>query len=115
MLFSYIQTFDVNYSRFNLGDIDILNHIEWCIQNKVTIIDLSKGDFAFKRKWCNHIYDFDYHIFYDSKSFISTFTAHITVLKLKLKQFLRSKNIGKVYQYDKVLFKRDAKNVKITG
>jgi len=115
MLFSYIQTFDADYSRFNLGDIDILKHVEWCIQNKMTIIDLSKGDFAFKRKWCNHIYDFDYHIFYNSKSFISTFLAHTTAAKLKLKQFLRSKNISKVYQYDKVLFKKDEKNIKITS
>ena len=110
ILFSYMQTFDIDYSDYNLGYIDMSKHIEWCINNNISIIDLSKGDSYFKRKWSNYTYGFEYHILYDKKSVMSSLIANAFSLKLKFKQFLRDKNIERLYQRDKVMYRKLQKN-----
>ncbi|PCJ92301.1 MAG: hypothetical protein COA50_15870 [Flavobacteriaceae bacterium] len=106
-VFSYIETYDTNYSNYNLGDVSMLKHLEWCLNNGIQNFDLSMGETKFKIKWCNHHYDFKYHIFYNLKSLKSRIKLGFMLLKLKLKQYLRDKNIlGKLFRYDKFLYKR---------
>lgn len=112
IVFSYIQTYDINYSNYNMGDISMVKHIEWCKESGFTIFDLAMGQTDYKLKWCNHIYNFEHHLFFNPGSSFSRMKSHILSQKLRLRQYLRDKNIiGKRFQMDKFLFKRRVKRL----
>lgn len=113
IVFSAIQTYDVAFSSYNMGDISMLKHLDWCKKNEMAIFDLSKGVTDYKVKWCNHTYTFYYQLFYNPKSLLSVCAVHLISLKLRLKQYLRDKNIiGKWFQYDKFFYKRQIQKLK---
>ncbi|MCF7560792.1 GNAT family N-acetyltransferase [Sabulilitoribacter multivorans] len=113
VVFSHIQTYDVNYSKYNLGDISMINHIDWLINNNFTLFDLSMGKTYYKEKWSNYKYIFYYHIFYKRKSLLSKILVNIIALELKFIQFLRDKNIvGNFINFDKLLYKFKRKSAK---
>ncbi|PIA77527.1 hypothetical protein BFR04_08795 [Gaetbulibacter sp. 4G1] len=105
IVFSHIQAYNTNYSKYNMGDICIINQIEWLIRNNINVFDLSMGKTYYKEKWSNYTYTFIYHIFYKQKSLFSKIYAKIITNELKLIQFLRDKNIiGKLINFDKLLY-----------
>ncbi|WP_100611533.1 GNAT family N-acetyltransferase [Confluentibacter lentus] len=94
ILYSALPVFDPDYSKFNIGYIDNIKHIEWCIENKIDIFDFSKGDYDYKKRLANKAYHFDYHILYDSKSILATTLAQFIFLYFKGKQYLRDLNVN---------------------
>lgn len=96
-LFQYIRTYDIAYSKFNTGYTDLMKQIDWCITNKVESISFSKGDFYWKRRWCNTVYDYDYEVFYNYKSIKALiFVAKFTIMK-KMRQLSREYGIIEKY------------------
>ncbi|AUP77244.1 GNAT family N-acetyltransferase [Flavivirga eckloniae] len=91
--FGALTVFDIDYTKFNIGFIDIMKHLEWCIENNIRIFDFSKGDFDYKKRWGNKIYNFDYHILYDSSSVIAKLIASSLAGYFSLKQTLREKDL----------------------
>lgn len=106
--FVAITVFDPDYYKFNIGKLTIVKIIEWCYENNMTIADFSKGDFDFKHEWCNVVYDFNYHLLYDSKSLISKILAWKITLFFKFKLYLRNHHVNALYR--KLLFKLNTKN-----
>ncbi len=105
IVFSHIQAYDINYSKYNMGDICMMNQLEWLINNNISVFDLSMGKTYYKEKWCNYTYTFIYHVFYNQKSLLSKVCANIIANELKFIQFLRDKNIiGKLINFDKLLY-----------
>jgi hypothetical protein len=106
MVFSYIQTYDTAYSKYNMGDISMLNHLEWCTGHGISLFDLSMGATDYKIKWCNRTYNFKYLLFYRKNSIPAWILATFTEAKLRLKQYLRDKGVlGKIFQYDRFAYK----------
>ncbi|MGS2726150.1 GNAT family N-acetyltransferase [Psychroserpens sp. BH13MA-6] len=103
VLFETITVFDPDYYKFSIGKTSIIKLLEWCFDNNYRISDFSKGDFDYKHKWANTIYDFNYHVLYDSKSLIACFRAHIVIAYYKLKLFLRKKHVNEFYRKMKYL------------
>ncbi len=97
VIFQFIRTYDIDYSKFNTGYIDLMKQIEWCIEKNIKFISFSKGDFYWKRRWCNTVYDYDYHVLYDKRSFKTVIKANLFCYKMRLWQVLREKNIIKLY------------------
>src|SRR5690606_38042495 len=56
--------------------------------------DFSKGYFDYKTRWANKSYDFEYHIWYDSKSLTASIIAFSLKTFFTLKQKLREKEIN---------------------
>ncbi|MCB0447685.1 MAG: GNAT family N-acetyltransferase [Gelidibacter sp.] len=108
ILFETITVFDPDYYKFNIGKLTIVKIIEWCYENTMAIADFSKGDFDFKHEWCNVVYDFNYHLLYDSKSLISKILAYKITLFFKFKLYLRNHHVNALYR--KLLFKLNTKN-----
>ncbi|MCO5723310.1 GNAT family N-acetyltransferase [Robiginitalea marina] len=112
IVFGFIQSFDSSYPQYNLGDISMTKKIEWCILNKISFFDLSKGESFFKEKWSNHPYVLDYYLFYRKKDLKAWIWMNITALKLQASQYLRDCGIiGKWFQYDKFFFKKQTKKL----
>jgi hypothetical protein len=105
IVFSYIQIYDVAYYKFSMGDIAMLKNLEWSFENEFAVWDVSKGATENKLRWSNHIYRFNYHLFYQRNSMLSKMLATWIAKKLVIKQWLRNKGIiGELFQLDKVYY-----------
>lgn len=98
ILFETITVFDPDYYKFSVGKTSIIKLLEWCFENNYRISDFSKGDFDYKHKWSNLVYDFNYHILYDSKSIQSIIKANLLETFYKTKLYLRRKKVNELYR-----------------
>ena len=89
-----ITVFDIDYKKFNLGYVNNLKLIEWCLANNIKTLDFSKGYFHYKKRLGNLEYNFEYHIFYDSKSICASLIALFLIKYFELKQVLRDKKVN---------------------
>ncbi|WP_349351476.1 MULTISPECIES: GNAT family N-acetyltransferase [unclassified Flagellimonas] len=96
IIFDAITVFDIDYSKFHLGSVNIMFLIEWGIAKNYKILDFSKGYFDYKVRWSTKKYDFEYHILYNPKSTISRTKAFFLTTFFKTKQYLRDKGINRV-------------------
>ncbi|UII76135.1 GNAT family N-acetyltransferase [Flagellimonas sp. HMM57] len=81
ILFSNVSCYDIDYSAFNLGTIDMLKHIEWCYDNGFEVMDLLKGYLYYKKRWINHCYKYQFHYIYLSRDKLATVIATVKRLK----------------------------------
>jgi len=109
ILFETITVFDSDYYKFSIGKTSIIKLLEWCFENNYRISDFSKGDFEYKHKWSNVVYDFNYHILYDSKSLKSLIVANGLEFYFKLKLFLRKQGINELYRKYKFMLSGGSK------
>lgn len=94
ILFDAITVFDIDYAKFHLGSITIMGMLEWCLENPLRLFDFSKGYFDYKTRWATKTYDFEYHIYYDTKSVRAKTIAYVLKKFFDLKQGLRERNIN---------------------
>ena len=92
-----IRSYDIDYSKYRLGYIDLLQQIEWCILNNFNIFDLSRGEMDYKKQWCNTTYHFKSHIIYKDHKLLSKVLAYTLTKFFELKEFLKRKNVPKMY------------------
>jgi len=106
-VFSHIQTFDQEFSNYNLGDLMMYFQLEWSLEHGKSILDLSKGENTFKEKWCNHKYRLYHEVGYPKASLPMTVWAWGLVIKYSLIQKLRELGLlGNIVNVDKLLYKR---------
>ncbi len=100
-LFSCNSCYDIDYSAFSLGNIDMVTHLDWCFEHGLKVFDAGRGDFIHKRKWVNTRYLYQRHIFYDSSSLYLRLQGYLIALKTKaqfwLLRALRKMNLHIVY------------------
>lgn len=101
-LFIDVVTYDIDYSKFKLGFLALVNVIKWSIENHFDLIDMSKGDFYYKERFRNGVYVFQKHLVYDSKNISIAIKANYTYIKLatiyKLLPLLKKWKLHKFYQ-----------------
>ncbi|XMO86130.1 GNAT family N-acetyltransferase [Algibacter sp. AS12] len=97
-----IPVFDINYYKFGLGSITIMNLFEELAEKGFNKFDFYKGEYGYKKDWCNKIYNYEYHLVY-KKSILSSLLSTIIAAKFKLKQYLRKKGVNDFYY--KTIFK----------
>ncbi|HLT52563.1 MAG TPA: GNAT family N-acetyltransferase [Flavobacteriaceae bacterium] len=89
-----IKTFDIQYSQYRLGNIELNELLKWTFENKFEALDFSKGDQEYKSRFTNEDYDFECHILYDKSSVVSRFIGLGYVKYFEFKQYLRDKDIN---------------------
>lgn len=94
IVFDAITVFDIDYEKFHLGSVTIMKLIEWSINQKFKYFDFSKGYFDYKKRWATKEYYFEYHLYYDKSSIISTVLGNTIALYFNLKQYFRDKNLN---------------------
>ncbi|MFI1771283.1 GNAT family N-acetyltransferase [Thalassobellus citreus] len=95
IIFDAITVFDIDYSKFHIGKVSIMKMLEWSFKHEYKIFDFSKGYYDYKESWSDLKYDFEYHVFFDSKSIISYILGITIAIYFKFKQFLREKELNK--------------------
>ncbi|MCK0156866.1 GNAT family N-acetyltransferase [Cellulophaga sp. F20128] len=106
IVFSHIQAYNIDYSSYNIGDICMLHHIDWCMANNISVFDLSMGETYYKLKWSNHHYLFLNRLYYNNTAVVDNIWVKTQFFKFKLLQFLRDKQIlGNYFSLDKLLYK----------
>lgn len=101
-LLGAMTVFDTDLYQYSVGSVSIMKQIDWCLQNNIRILDFSKGDFDYKRRWSNFSYHYEYHILFDPTSFVSVSVAFVLKLAYSLKFFLR--NLGLSHWLNRVRF-----------
>lgn len=61
LVFAFVRGFDVNYSRFHLGFIDMLIQIEWSFNNQFQIHDFLRGNLDYKIMFADSTYLYRAH------------------------------------------------------
>ncbi|WP_378173708.1 GNAT family N-acetyltransferase [Aquimarina sp. SS2-1] len=87
-LFSAISSYDIDYSKFSLGSVEIYKKLDWLIENNHVSYEMGMGDLSYKREWCNHIYNFEHQIIFPKKSIIAVVKGNMEFLKVTLKEFI---------------------------
>lgn len=90
VLFSEIHSYNMDYSKYSLGHLDNYMLIKWCIENSYDYLDLGMGNLDYKKKCCNALYNWEYHIYYAKNSFAAVSIAYFEILKIKIKNFIKS-------------------------
>ena len=98
VLYFSIPSFDLDYSKFTLGNVVIYKMVAWCIQNQILLFDMGYGGFENKRNWCNTTYNFEHHIIYSSKAFLGKALTFLIKYKYLSINYLISKNINVHYR-----------------
>lgn len=91
VIFQLIRTYDINYSKYNTGYIDLIKQIDWCISNNIRFITFGYGAYFWKKRWCNHTYPYRFDIFYNKKSLKSRAKFLVQFTNHKLRHYLRER------------------------
>jgi hypothetical protein len=96
-VYLFITTYDIDYSKFRLGHTNWMLQVEWFIKNDIKIVDFSKGNIEYKKRWANNEYHFEYHFFYNKSNILNKLKVFWMLSILKLKQVLRNGNMNTYY------------------
>ncbi|MEG3658556.1 GNAT family N-acetyltransferase [Arenibacter palladensis] len=110
ILYSSNSSYDIDYSKFGLGHVEIYKQIEWCIANNYTVFEMGRGDLDYKRRWSNLIYHYEYHLVYQKKHIGAKLYTAILENQLQFKEFLKSKNVDTYLRRIKSTIKNNNKN-----
>ncbi|OIQ27488.1 MAG: hypothetical protein BM564_11990 [Bacteroidetes bacterium MedPE-SWsnd-G2] len=92
-----IRTFDIDYNRNNIGNIEIYKLLEWAMDFNMQIVDFSKGNTDYKKRWSTNEYHFENHIIYQKGKLTPAFIGNVLSMFFKTKQYLRDKNVNTLY------------------
>ncbi|MEP3836532.1 MAG: GNAT family N-acetyltransferase [Algibacter sp.] len=96
--FNAIASYNLDYSKFGLGNVIIYKQLDWCIANKFTHYEMGRGDYDYKRRWSNQIYTLDHFLVIPKRSNLVTILAFkIEGFKIQFFEFLRSKKLNLIY------------------
>ncbi len=106
LFFVSIPSYDLNYSKFALGNISIYKLLEWALNNDYNMIDMAYGDLEYKRRWSNLIYSFNHHVIFPKRSFVSRVIALIEMHIIKSKNILKKYNVDEKVKKIKSFFRK---------
>ncbi|SFD06968.1 GNAT family N-acetyltransferase [Algibacter pectinivorans] len=96
--FNAIASYNLDYSKFGLGNVIIYKQLDWCIHNSFKHYEMGRGDYDYKRRWSNQIYTLDHFLAIPKRSnFKSTQAFRIEGFKIQFFEFLRSKKLNLIY------------------
>lgn len=104
-VYGLLRSFDTDYSKFGLGEIDMLKNVQWAFENEYYAIDLLKGYYSYKKKWSTTDYSYVHHIVYPKNGSSVSVTSLLLAYYIELRHVLIK--LGKQIGLDKAL-----KNVK---
>ena len=83
-----IRSYDIDYSKFWVGQIDIFKQIDWCFSNNFKIFDLMWGELDYKIRWSNEISVFEHHFIFKNNHPLKTPFVNLMIRFYKIKDVL---------------------------
>lgn len=96
LVFGYVRGFDIDYSKFYLGYIDIMLQLDWCFKHQFKIYDLLRENLTYKLRFADYTYLYRTHIVCTQKPIYKNLTALLSWLSLSLKFDVYYPGIGKL-------------------
>lgn len=93
VMYSAISSYNLNFSKFSLGNIDIYRQLEWCMKNNITLFDMGYGDFDYKIKWSNLAYNFNTQVISKKNSWGTKLYSVYLTNKYRFINFLIEKEV----------------------
>ena len=87
-VFHWNSCYDIDYSVFNLGHINMMNHLKWSYEQGFEVFDMGRGDFLHKRKWITDSYLYQEYIVYDRSHLTTSLLAISRAIVLKTRYHL---------------------------
>ncbi len=106
IVFLAIPAYDIDYSKFGLGNIGVYKVLEWSLRHGITTIDMGFGALDYKLRWCNTSYAFRHYLFYERNSLASRLFALKHSLKTRAIVFLLNREINLVWRKVRDLWRR---------
>lgn len=111
--FGYIQVFDEEYQKYYMGDICMMERLDWLMLHNFKIFDFLMGETYYKVKWSNRSYGYHHQLFYKPNSLVGNVKMLYAKAILQFKQYLRDKGVlGKLFSMDRLLYSRMSKKLK---
>ena len=89
MFYGTIMTYDIDYSKFAVGNLLIYKQLDWVLKNDYLLFDMGNGESDYKKTWSNMAYDYEYHLIYKKKSIIAGLIARIEMIKIDIKNYIK--------------------------
>jgi hypothetical protein len=86
-----IRSYDIDYSKYWVGQIDIWKQIDWCLLNNFKIFDLMWGKLDYKVRWCNEISLFEHHFIFKNNNPIKLLFVKIMINLYKISDYVKQK------------------------
>ena len=91
----FIRSYDIDYSKFWIGQVDIYKQIELCFQHNFTIFDFMWDELIYKKRWSNSITIYDHHFIYKNNNPLKTPFVKFIIQLYKWHDNLKTKNLYK--------------------
>lgn len=102
IMYGAVSSYDIDYHKFGLGSIEKVKLLEWCVANDYKILEFAYGDLDYKNTWSNCTYKFKYQVVYFKQSLWALIMGNIELLRLYIKEYLKSKKVDVIYRKMKV-------------
>ncbi len=98
IMYGAVSSYDIDYYKFGLGFIEKIKLLEWCVARDYKILEFAYGDLDYKKTWSNCSYQFKYQVVYLNESVLALFIGKVELLRLDIKEYLKSKKIDVYYR-----------------
>jgi len=87
VMFAAVTSFNNTYNHYSLGRQMFVEQINWCYQNGIELLDTGWGEFDYKMKFSNAVYQYHTQVIYPERNTISKMASYIisTIMMLKSK------------------------------
>jgi hypothetical protein len=92
-----ISVFDIDFAKYEIGNMYLTNQFEICFENNIRIFDLGLGNYGYKNRWSTDTYTLDHHVFYNKNSIISRTLAKGMQKYFQTKLELKKKGLKNIF------------------
>ena len=90
-----IRSYDIDYSKYWVGQIDIYKQLDWCFLNNFKIFDFMWGELVYKTRWSNEISIFEHHFIFKNDNPLKSLFVKILINLYKISDHVKQKSIYK--------------------
>ncbi len=106
----FIRSYDIDYSKFWIGQIDIYKQIEVCIEHNFTIFDFMWDELLYKKRWSNTTTIYEHHFIYKKNNPLKKPIVLLMIGLYKLNDSFKTTSFYKSFiNFKKSLFNKNAK------
>ena len=90
-----IRSYDIDYSKYWVGQIDIYKQLDWCFLNNFKIFDFMWGELVYKTRWSNEISIFEHHFIFKDDNPLKLLFVKTIINLYKISDYVKQKSIYK--------------------